>query len=508
MSGLPAAFSAPGEAGKTAAGERRYGVSPVLLGLLGICLGGLLIRLWALDQSLFGDELFTLYVVKADTLRELLGRVVDTENTPPLFYLLSWICARVGDPTVTLRLPSLLAGVALIPLCWALARRVFGETAGLLAAGLVAAAPGLVYFSVEARAYMLAGALALAVVLMVCGAGGLRFPGLAGLALITAAALYSQAVVVPVILAAGAWLVVVRPPSWTRTLAALATGMVLFVPWLPFFIRQNEESGQIKLAVLSLLSPVTGRSLWDVPLRAYAGHPFAEVTRVPGLSWWLFLVVAVACLALLVRLAAGVSIGPRVRQQLLLVVLAALALPVGALILALATQQSIWNPRNLLASVPFGLILLAVAMASVPARWRVALAIGCLVPFLVSDVHMLTDVKRPRQREAAAYAGSLMDRGVFVVTTPTLGIPGPLRDEITSYLESNPGYRGDYAVASDPAQLGVAVARVSPRRPIAVVGFYANGFPTVTPIGDRPLLYQRSWPGLQTVFVRVYGPSP
>ena len=78
-----------------------------------------------------------------------------TENTPPLWYLLAWADARVlGTGEVALRLPSALAGIATVPVAWAIGRELGRPPRAAIArAALVAVNPLFVWYSQEARAY-------------------------------------------------------------------------------------------------------------------------------------------------------------------------------------------------------------------------------------------------------------------------------------------------------------------------------------------------------------------
>lgn len=62
----------------------------------------------------------------------------------------------------SIRLPALLPGVALIPVTWLAAAALFGRGTALAAAGLVAGAPFLTYYSVISRGYLLQSVLLMA----------------------------------------------------------------------------------------------------------------------------------------------------------------------------------------------------------------------------------------------------------------------------------------------------------------------------------------------------------
>ncbi|MCL5962028.1 MAG: glycosyltransferase family 39 protein [Chloroflexi bacterium] len=73
---------------------------------------------------------------------------------PPLYYyLLHFWSAFVGTSELALRWLSLVSGLLLVSVVYALGRRLFSPTVGLLAAVFAAVSPFLVYYSQEARMY-------------------------------------------------------------------------------------------------------------------------------------------------------------------------------------------------------------------------------------------------------------------------------------------------------------------------------------------------------------------
>jgi 4-amino-4-deoxy-L-arabinose transferase-like glycosyltransferase len=115
------------------------------------------LRLATLDhQSFWYDEAFTPVHVLRPGLGATLHGVVHSENSPPLWYLLAWVFERVlGDGEVALRLPSALAGIALVPVCWALGHELAGRGAAAACAALASFGPLFVWYSQEARVYAL-----------------------------------------------------------------------------------------------------------------------------------------------------------------------------------------------------------------------------------------------------------------------------------------------------------------------------------------------------------------
>ena len=106
------------------------------------------------EQGFWYDEAFTPVHVLHPSLSSTLNAVVHHENTPPLWYLLAWLDTRLfGDGALALRLPSALAGIATVPIVWAVGKELSGRRAALIGAAIIAVNPLFVWYSQEARAY-------------------------------------------------------------------------------------------------------------------------------------------------------------------------------------------------------------------------------------------------------------------------------------------------------------------------------------------------------------------
>jgi hypothetical protein len=165
--------AAAAEAPAGAIGERRL---PGWWPLAALILLAAALRLATLtEQGFWYDEAFTPVHVLHAGLGATLKSLVHSENTPPLWYLLAWADARVlGDGALALRLPSALAGIATVPVVWAIGSEVAGRRAALIGAALVAVNPLFVWYSQEARAYGLF--VLFAALAMLCFARLLREP--------------------------------------------------------------------------------------------------------------------------------------------------------------------------------------------------------------------------------------------------------------------------------------------------------------------------------------------
>jgi mannosyltransferase len=117
---------------------------------------GAALRFATLDQqSYWYDEAITASMLDGSLLDVFRG-VLDTESTPPLYYLLGWFWAQVlGSDEVYLRSLSAVVGTLVVPVAYAAGRIVATVRIGLAAAVLAAVSPMLVWYSQEARAYAL-----------------------------------------------------------------------------------------------------------------------------------------------------------------------------------------------------------------------------------------------------------------------------------------------------------------------------------------------------------------
>jgi len=173
------------------------------------------LRFSTLDlQSFWYDEAFTPVHVLHPSLWATLRSVAHTENTPPLWYVIAWADSRVfGTGEIALRWPSALAGVAAVPVAWAIGRELSGRRATAIAtAALVAVNPLAVWYSQEARAYELF--VLFAALAMLCFLRALRAPtaaSMAAFALTGSLALLSHYFAVFMLVPMVIWL------AWDRT---------------------------------------------------------------------------------------------------------------------------------------------------------------------------------------------------------------------------------------------------------------------------------------------------
>ncbi len=111
------------------------------------------------SQSFWLDEATTVHEVGL-SFGGMLSAIAAHESTPPLYFMLAWIWTRLfGAGEFGLRSLSSVAGTALIPVSYLCGRELVSRRAGLAAAALATFSPFLIWYSQEARAYMLFGLL-------------------------------------------------------------------------------------------------------------------------------------------------------------------------------------------------------------------------------------------------------------------------------------------------------------------------------------------------------------
>lgn len=238
--------------------SRRGLLHPLLLASILLLAAGL--RFCGLGrQSLWNDEGTSVAVAQRDL--QTIARDAAADIHPPLYYVLLSRWVRVlGTGEAAVRSLSALLGVGLVALTYALGRLLLGRRPALAAAFLAAISPFQVYYSQEARMYMLLAVLAAGAVLAL--ARWVRRPAwqaLAALVLLEAAGLWTHYSFAFVALALNlAFLLSLRRGTLRRLVpwgASQAGALLLFAPWLPVALRQaGSWPGRVDAAALPALA--------------------------------------------------------------------------------------------------------------------------------------------------------------------------------------------------------------------------------------------------------------
>ncbi len=147
----PRGSIAPPRLGESGLAERRTAIAVGLLCGLGAAL-----RFYRLGhQGFWFDEANTVLLVHF-SLGKMIGLIPHTESTPPLYYCVAWVWARVfGFGEAGLRSLSAVAGVVTIPVAYGAGAKLVSRRTGLAVAALCACNPFLLWYSQEARSYSL-----------------------------------------------------------------------------------------------------------------------------------------------------------------------------------------------------------------------------------------------------------------------------------------------------------------------------------------------------------------
>ena len=236
--------------------------------LAGITLAGAVLRFATLDvQSYWLDEVATVNILHKG-FGDMLSAVNAGESTPPLYYIVAWVWAKVfGTGEYGLRALSALFGTATIPLAYILGRELVSRRAGLIAAALCAFNSLLVWYSQEARSYslmVLLCGLSLLALIRALDDGSLRAFVWWAVAAIAAIATHYFAGFL--IVAEAAWLLW-RTPARRRAAVVVAAVVAFALALLPMALHQR-STGAAKFISESSIA----RRLAQVPKQFAAGY--------------------------------------------------------------------------------------------------------------------------------------------------------------------------------------------------------------------------------------------
>jgi hypothetical protein len=194
-------------------------------------------------QSLWLDESQAVHELRLP-FGAMLHAWSTTEWNPPLYLLIAWPWAKLlGTGTLAVRALSALLGVAVVPLLYLSGRELVSRPAGLTAAALAAVNPFMIWYSQEAREYMLLVALCSAS--LWCFARAWRAPtgrALLWWAVVSALALLTQYFAGFLIAAEG--LALVYRARSRASVAALAAMAVVLVPFVPHVLPRLQNAAR------------------------------------------------------------------------------------------------------------------------------------------------------------------------------------------------------------------------------------------------------------------------
>jgi hypothetical protein len=372
-----------------------------------IALGAALrLRAYFADRSLWLDEaMLALNVVERSTAR-LFAPLENHQYAPPAFLILEKLSVlALGPSERALRLVSLLAGLAALPLAFALARRRLSPGGAIFALAALALSPTLIYYAAEAKQYGFDVFVAVALLLALddLGARELDLRAGAGAALIGVGALacsHPALFVLAAIGTAAALRALAR--GGLRALAPLAlvgaSWVAGFATLYALFFRRGADDDFLVRYWAERFAPFPPRSAADLGWYVETADRLARSLSGGAPP---FLVVGLA-------LTGAISLARAQGARAI-----ALFLPLGCAFAASAAGRYPLEPRLLLFAAPILAIALAAGLATIAeARgWRLAAAcaLGAALlatPLTTTAERALAPPGREEVRDALRYVAA------------------------------------------------------------------------------------------------------
>ncbi len=377
---------------------------------LGLFLLGGILRVYHYSTlSLWFDEGVSVYLARLPW-STVLGSIDRYDTHPPGHVVALKLLAYLLPELAAARLLSVVAGILTLPVVYALARRLMGPGAALLATAVLALSPLHIWYSQEARPYALTtlfvGLSYLALVTF-CQAPGRRWALLYALA--TLLALYTDysalyALAPQVLLFAYATRLYRRQAGWLWA-AALGVG-VLFLPWGVKMVGTVNSMGLERAPALGVTPDKVGITL--LSMAGVAGHDRYFLGRLPTpwehwphWQWAMLLGLVVAALLGVIGLA-RLSVLARLTVTGLL----AGTLLVGIIV---GLYRPGFAERTVLPAVlGWALLIGAVAAVRVPSFARAQAWLAPVVPVVAAGSVIFTLVLSPLSLDAI-YRGAEKD---------------------------------------------------------------------------------------------------
>lgn len=201
-----------------------------------------ILRLPGLDKSFQGDEFFSL--LDARNFHEIPCVLIGDTHPPLYFYLLN-IWMKISQNEAFLRLLSIIPGIGLCWLTYSIGKKTFGRETGIVASLIVALAPAAVWSSQYIRTYAMASfftAFSVYFLIQIMTNNKGRVGPWLGFVLASSAGIYTFYFSAVILVAENIFVLLFMRrdkqfiKNWIMAQCAI---VILYFPWLPFFIYQS-----------------------------------------------------------------------------------------------------------------------------------------------------------------------------------------------------------------------------------------------------------------------------
>lgn len=228
-----------------------------------ILIGGLILRLISLNQSLWLDEATSALAAKM-SLSDLFTKFLPGDFHPPLYYLiLKYWTAIFGYSEIALRVSSIVFGIVTVYFVYLIGKKIFNSKTGLVASALLATSGLAIYYSQETRMYALAAMLISASVYFFLTKKWILFGIFLGLIGMTD---YVSLLIIPAFFIAGR-------KDIKKVLLSFIPLAALFLFWLPIFVRQLSAGFSVAGSPWwNILGTVTLKNIALIPVKFMIGR--------------------------------------------------------------------------------------------------------------------------------------------------------------------------------------------------------------------------------------------
>ncbi len=359
-----------------------------------VAIGGALRFATLASQSYWFDEAQAAHELSL-SFGGMVHAMLTNETNPPLYFALGWAWAKVfGTGAAGLRSLSAIFGCVVIVLAYLCGRELVSRRAGLVAAALATLSPFMIWYSQEAREYMLLAAACGASLL--CFARALADPSprrLAWWTVFSALAVLTHSFAVFLVAPEAVWLIYVARSRASVAAAALVAAVQ--VALLPFLLGHATSAllGFIKTAPLSM-------RIQQVPVAFGLG----TLSQGTGVRYGLLGAAALVAVVIVLLLIGATR--SELRGAGIAAALAACVLVIP-LLFALGGEDYYIARALMPAWIPLAVLLAAACTARRARVGGVGLAVILLGGFVYAQVRIAGDpaYQRPDWRGVAAALG-------------------------------------------------------------------------------------------------------